>query len=70
MREYRRPVNGWVVLTALLNPDGTLQDIEIVESESDNLFDRSAVKSVRNWKFDWSGCWCKSKTRLSFKFNG
>ncbi|WP_444923731.1 TonB family protein [Microbulbifer sp. DLAB2-AF] len=39
MREYRRPVDGWVVLIALLNPDGTLQDIEIVESEPDNLFD-------------------------------
>ncbi|WP_353505455.1 energy transducer TonB [Microbulbifer variabilis] len=39
MREYRRSVDGWVVLTALLNPDGILQDIEIVESEPDNLFD-------------------------------
>ncbi|WP_445356365.1 energy transducer TonB [Microbulbifer sp. ANSA002] len=70
IREYRRPVDGWVVLTALLNPDGILQDIEILESEPDNLFDRSAVKAVRSWKFDWSGSWCKYKTRLRFKFNG
>ncbi|WP_444892527.1 energy transducer TonB [Microbulbifer sp. TRSA001] len=70
IRESRQPVDGWVVLTARLNPDGELEEVDIVESVPDKFFDRSVLNAVSSWKFDWSGSWCKYKTKLSFVFSG
>ncbi|AWF79474.1 hypothetical protein BTJ40_00755 [Microbulbifer sp. A4B17] len=70
IRENRRSVDGWVVLTAWLNPDGGLEEINIVEAVPDKFFDRSVLKAARSWKFGWSGSWCKYRTKISFVFSG
>lgn len=45
-------VEGWVLLTFTLLPDGTVSDIEVNESHPAGVFDASAVEALRQWKFE------------------
>ncbi|MGI1677869.1 MAG: energy transducer TonB [Cellvibrionaceae bacterium] len=44
-------ISGHVVVEFTINVDGTVQDIEIIESEPLGVFDKAVRKAVEKWKF-------------------
>lgn len=47
----RRNRDGWVVLDFTITRDGSVEDIEIVESEPGTLFDRAARRALSRWEY-------------------
>lgn len=48
----RRGQEGFVVVEFTVQTDGSTADIEVVESEPRNAFDREAMRAVSRWKFE------------------
>ena len=48
----RRNVSGWVDVVFTVAKDGTVKDIEILESEPGETFDKAATKAVERWVFE------------------
>ena len=48
----RRGYEGTVILKVLVGVDGSVADLEILESSGHDILDRTAEKSVRKWMFE------------------
>jgi TonB family protein len=46
-RALRHGTEGWVVIRLVIKPDGTTEDIEVVDSSIENYFEDAALKSAR-----------------------
>ena len=44
-------IEGWVVVEFTIEPDGTVSDPRVVESNPRRLFDRNAIRAIYKWKF-------------------
>lgn len=44
-------LQGFVTMEVTINPDGTVSNAKVLESEPPRIFDRSAIDAMRNWKF-------------------
>lgn len=44
-------IEGSVTLVVTINPDGTVSDVSVLESNPARLFDRAAMDAMRRWKF-------------------
>ena len=44
-------IEGWVVVEFTIEPDGTVSDPRVVDSNPRRLFDRNAVRAIYKWKF-------------------
>lgn len=42
---------GWVKLEFTITPSGTVKDPKVVASSPRRVFDRSALKAIRKWRF-------------------
>jgi TonB family protein len=58
--------DGTVVLDAIINPDGTIGDITVLQSLN-SLFDRAAVDAVRQWRYSPIGF--QAVVTVTVKFN-
>jgi TonB family protein len=58
--------DGTVVLDAIINPDGTIGDITVLQSLN-ALFDRAAVNAVRQWRYSPIGF--QAVVTVTVKFN-
>ncbi len=47
----RKGTEGWVMLEFTITTEGNTQNVRVVESEPVGTFDKSALKSVKKWKF-------------------
>ncbi|GAB4364884.1 MAG: hypothetical protein Kow0060_22130 [Methylohalobius crimeensis] len=47
----RRGIEGYVVLEFTVTETGQIKDPKIVESYPSDVFDRAALRAVRNWRF-------------------
>ena len=47
----RRRIEGWVRLSFLVTETGSVEDVVLLESEPEGIFDRAAVRAVSKWKF-------------------
>ena len=45
-------VEGWVRLWFTLQPNGTVTDVVVKESDPASVFDAAAVEALRQWKFE------------------
>ncbi len=54
-RAFRNGVQGWVVVRLDVGADGRTSNVEIVESQPTNAFNREARRTVRNWVFEPPG---------------
>lgn len=45
-------VEGWVMLRFTVQPNGTVTDIVVKESDPATVFDASAVEALQQWKFE------------------
>lgn len=67
----KRNIEGYVVLSLLIDVDGRVDKIQVLESSPQGVFDDSAVVGIRNWRFtpaQYQGkavkVWAKQKIRF------
>jgi TonB family protein len=48
----KRGVEGWVELAFTVTPSGTVEDVEVRNASPANVFDDSAVRAIRGWRFE------------------
>ncbi len=70
----KRGINGHVLLNLLVTATGEVEDVKLLTSEPQGLFDQVAINSVKEWSFDpatYKGSpvkvWVKQK--ISFNLN-
>ncbi len=44
-------LSGWVTLSFVVDVDGSVQDVHVVESEPPDTFDDAAMEAARTWRF-------------------
>lgn len=47
----RRRIEGWVRVSFLVTAAGDVEDVVLLESEPEGIFDRAALRAVSKWKF-------------------
>lgn len=47
----RRGIEGWVRVSFLVNAKGDVEDISIIESSPEEIFDQSVLNALPRWKF-------------------
>lgn len=48
----RQGISGYVTMNVLIDEQGNVDDVEIVESKPEEIFDLKADSTVRRWKFE------------------
>ncbi|MCD6300309.1 MAG: energy transducer TonB [Dehalococcoidales bacterium] len=51
MRARRRGIEGWVKVRFIVNEEGRVDDISILESHPRKIFDRPVIRCVSAWRF-------------------
>lgn len=44
-------IQGFVKMEVVINPDGTVNDISVIEAKPPRMFDTAAVNAMKQWKF-------------------
>ena len=65
---------GWVEVAFTITPEGTVDDVKVVDAEPRHVFDRAATEAVSRWKYqpatqDGSPVSSQDKRRIVFKLN-
>lgn len=67
----KKGIEGYVVLSVLIDVDGTVDKIQVLESSPQGVFDDSAIAGIRTWRFtpaQYQGkavkVWAKQKIRF------
>lgn len=64
----RRKIEGYVVLEYTISASGDVQDVKVVESTPEGIFEDAAAEAVAQWKFEKTGSPVTNKqTKISFK---
>lgn len=52
-RELQQGIEGWVLVEFTIDADGSVSDIQIIESEPENArgFGRAAIRSIQRWSY-------------------
>lgn len=68
----KKGITGFVLFNILISAEGNVEDIRVLESSPDGVFEESATTALKNWKFEpavYQGkkvkVWAKQK--ISFK---
>lgn len=67
-------ISGYVIVEFTIEPDGSVSDPKVVESEPRRMFDRNAVRAIYKWKFkprivDGQPVARRATQRLDFNLN-
>lgn len=64
-------VKGYVVLSVLVEKDGSVNQVQVIESSPSGIFDAAALQGIRSWHFepakykgDTVKVWAKQKIRF------
>lgn len=67
-------ISGYVLMNLLINKEGDIENIKILESEPAGIFDDAALEGVKSWKFkpaSYKGeavkVWAKQKIRFDLQ---
>jgi len=67
-------IKGYVVLNILIDKDGNVEKVKVLESQPQGIFDEAASEGVKLWKFkpaSYKGeavkVWAKQKIRFDFQ---
>lgn len=69
-RALRAKIEGWVALRMRVEPDGRVDDVEVIASEPEGIFDREAVSAAKRWRFEASGQSHSVERRVDFSLDG
>jgi protein TonB len=50
-RAQERGIMGWVLVEFTITPTGAVKDPVVIDSEPSSIFNRSALRSIRKWKY-------------------
>lgn len=50
-RAKRRGIEGWVKIKYRVNLKGRVENIEVLDADPKNIFDRTVLRSVSSWRF-------------------
>jgi protein TonB len=67
-------ISGYVLVEFTIEPDGTVSDPKVLESEPRRMFDRNAIRAIYKWKFkprivDGKPVARRATQRLDFNLN-
>ena len=48
---YLAGVEGWVKVKFIVEPDGSVSSPKVVQSKPPRVFDSSALRAIKKWKF-------------------
>jgi protein TonB len=48
----RQGISGFVTMNVLVDESGNVEDVEIIDSDPDEIFDLKADSNIRRWKFE------------------
>jgi len=48
----KRGLEGWVELAFTVQPNGTVDDVEVRNASPAEVFDEAAVRAIRQWRFE------------------
>ncbi|MFB6375341.1 MAG: energy transducer TonB, partial [Bradymonadaceae bacterium] len=69
-RLVEKQIEGRVVVRALIDKEGQVERVEIVESKPPDVFDQHVLEAVRRWQFQPASYEGKSvKTWIELPFN-
>jgi protein TonB len=51
-RARQQGIEGYVDVLFTISPVGTVQDAEVVRSKPSLVFDRTALRAIRKWKYN------------------
>lgn len=67
----KKGIKGYVVLSVLVDTDGSVKQVQVLESNPSGVFDDAALQGVRSWQFEpakYKGdnvrVWAKQKIRF------
>ena len=63
----RRKIEGFVVVEFTVQPDGSVNDVAVVNAEPAGVFDSAAVKAVGRWKYKKLDAAESIKTKIAFQ---
>ncbi|MGC3874962.1 TonB family protein [Halomonas sp. GXIMD04776] len=68
-RAQRRNLEGHVVMTFLIRPDGSVDrsSIKVTDARPRNVFERAARRAVAQWRFESTGELRRAQQRLEFR---
>ncbi len=52
IKAKQRRIEGWVDLEFTISPAGTVQDARVLRSNPPAIFDQSALRAVRRWRYN------------------
>ena len=52
LRASERGIEGWVEVEFTISKSGTVKDPNVINSHPSSIFDRSAIKAIRKWKYN------------------
>jgi protein TonB len=52
LRASERGIEGWVEVEFTISKLGTVKDPRVINSHPSSIFDRSALKAIRKWKYN------------------
>jgi len=52
VRAKERGIEGWVVVEFTISPRGTVLDPQILDYEPSSIFNQSALRAIRRWKYN------------------
>ena len=50
-RAARAGTEGYVTMSLVINPDGTVRDAKVTDAQPRGVFERSAIAAILKWKF-------------------
>jgi len=68
-------IQGFVTMAVTIDPDGTVSEAKVLESDPPRLFDQSALTAIKRWKFrpkvvNGAPVAQKAKQTIEFKLGG
>lgn len=51
LQAARKKISGWVKLSFSINREGGVEDIAVIESEPEIIFDQAAMNALKNWRY-------------------
>ncbi|MEW6996574.1 energy transducer TonB [Colwelliaceae bacterium BS250] len=47
----RNKIKGWVKLSFSINREGEVEDVMVIESEPEKIFDQAAIDALKHWRY-------------------
>lgn len=50
-RAARMGIEGWVKMAVLINSQGVVEQVKVLQAQPENVFNHAAIKAMKRWRF-------------------